>query len=1588
MRQIHVESDSSNHARKFSFYTPKEGYVAFDKGIGYTTDTGRTFTMKKITMSNVNYNFNEVNLTLGFSAAGVQAFDKNNILVYGDFSFEPTILSSSDGGETFTVVYWEPLDPSIFYGITNIVFPRKDNIGYAVCPNHVLKTTDRGLTWSIILLAGNDYYSDVQVAADSNFVVATGRSKTVFGIKNQGASFVNLQPPSTIGFKLNSAYFLSPTTGWVSMTDGDAGLIYKTTDGGDHWTLLNDKTVTPFAFGKMKFFDENTGYALPINYQNRIFKTRNGGVTWEQLPRDNSYGYLGWTHNDLYFYSEKQFWAGGGHGFIELTNNGGGIPLPRAYFKIDTTGLNATGKVQLKNYSQTDYSYKWFLNDTLISTAYELSYNHYLYSNWDSIKLVVSKNGYTDSLVLLQYFNAPTAPPVLTIKDFNPKKGFPEAEITITGTYLSSVTNVYFGNMPAASFKIISDTVIKAMIFPPGDEGNIKLVSPGATVQMPGFTYESRLKITSISPTSGTIGTEVTISGEKFNPVADQNIVFFGGVRAQVVSATANKIVVKAPPGASYERITVETNGLMAQSSYPFLITFDGVRGIDSLTFQDKFDITYQSTFAFQIADIDGDGKPDIISSDSHGDRLVIQRNTSTNDQISFDNKIFLPVSQFNGEEVVNIADFNGDGKLDILTNDTRSQAMLSFFINQSTPGNISFVRKNLWVKSYYAQPHLLSLAVADVNNDGRPDIVGQQSAQMAFLKNISTRDSLAFEWVGPLLQVPDTGGSNIADIDGDGKIDLITNYYDEGRGFMAVYRNISVNDSIMFGPVLKLPVLSYRSGFALADINQDGKLDIVANSPSPDQTGIVISVFKNISTKGTIAFEASTDFNLPATDYSHLAINDIDGDGKTDIVLAHVNPDKPFVSILKNTSAVNTISFDPKVEIWKKPFAWNYYPIVLNDMNLDGKPDIIATNMTPGPNPPHLLSILKNSAGYITIPGCEGESTNVTAKQSGTRYQWQQNSGEGFFDMQDNISFTGTTTDTLRILNVRVSWNKNIYRCIVDGQSGEEYMLHAEDKKTPAVSLAITDSALCAGKTTTLKAIATNGGSSPVFEWTLNGEKISADSSIFTSTTLKNNDKVAVLLRSNAACLSAPTASSDVVTLHINTPSEAPSIKISADTNSICFATEKRISSEVINGGDEPVLQWYVNGVPSGVTNQGFVSYSFHNNDSVQAMLISSAACLLHDSAYSNVIAVKVDTLVTPAVTINATSANVCAGENVTFTAQPASEGTNPHYSWLVNGLNAGTNSNIFNTTTLPKDATVYVVLLSDAKCVTWNTAQSNEISVNVTFPKIPAISIATPPSVICKGQEISLIAQPVDADALVSYQWHVNGQNTGSNANTFVSKSFSNGDTVSVSMNVLASGCRLKDTIVVSNNITLNVKDSGRNTITIDGNINLTQGITTTTIRSYITGPGILAYQWQDSTNNHNWLDIGGQTKSSITYKPFKTGDKLRCILVNSSACSISSSISNTLQFIVTEIDTSAHRVKLYPNPVTSTFTIGDLKPSDEWVALEILSESGVKLLGADLTGKASIKVPVANLPRGTYIARLIRSNQKSITVRFIKI
>ncbi len=1083
LRQIHSNlSIEGNNIKRISFYTPSTGYIASTGNphdwIGYTTDSGRTLTKREITLTNVDYGTYSVNLTFGFMIEGVVAFDANNVLAYGNYGYVPAILKSSNGGLSYQLVYHNPIGPNIFSSLFNLVFPQNNQTGYAVDGYNILKTTNGGTTWTRVY-TGSTFSIGQLDAIDNNTVFAfsddesaTASTGKLIKTTNAGNSWTQLNTPDN---RIYAADFLTPEKGWLNVyLNADSLLIYYTSTGGVTWTKKNMAAVNPIGFHRMHFVDDSTGYGVANLFY--TFKTSDSGRIWEPLPRDNSFNYLNYGHTEIHFANSSQFWSAGAREFIELTTNGGGVPLPRAYFTIDTSGLYQTGTVKLQNYSKASYTHKWYRNNELISTSYHANFQRVPSSTHDSIKLVVSNGVLSDSLTLHQHF----WPPV-SVTSFTPTIGASGAVINISGQNFTNVVSVFFGNVPASTFTVNSAQSISATVAggasgfvkvltansrdslagftfipaptissflpvsatagttitilgtnltgatsviiggvsavfsvnsatqitataPSGPSGSISVTTPGGSAtlsgysslpgintfsptsgtigtilsitgssltgttavtiggvavssftvnnansitaivstgatgpvaitrpegsaSLPGFTWIPAPVITSFTPQSDPVGTNVTITGTGFNNNLTGNTVYFGGARANIVSASSTQITVTVPYSAGYSTISVTANNLSGYSTNMYLTTFSGGGSITQSSFgtaetiQTGFEVLPFSTGA---ADFDLDGKSELIvlklnnPGNTHG--VLIYKNTGTGSAITMGT----PIELAGGNESFATGDVNGDGKTDIILS---GAPYLYTYINTSSAGNLSFAPVIMTSSTLTLQ----RIRLADMDVDGKPDVICSSNGNIYVIRNIS--EPTQVNYAEPVMIFTASFERNFipADLTGDGKPELIMS------GF-GVLRNNSSPGTLNFTLAATLPLYNH-SFISTGDIDGDGKLDVV----SGDRYGSQINVIRNTSSGSNISFATPVSYqasSLPAGS----AIGDLDGDGKPDIA---VSTAENAVTLFKNISVPGSVNL-----LSPKSFVPGTYSgenqVALADFNNDGKSDIAISSENP----------------------------------------------------------------------------------------------------------------------------------------------------------------------------------------------------------------------------------------------------------------------------------------------------------------------------------------------------------------------------------------------------------------------------------------------------------------------------------------------------------------------------------------------------------------------------------------------------------------------------------------------------------------
>ena len=232
--------------------------------------------------------------------------------------------------------------------------------------------------------------------------------------------------------------------------------------------------------------------------------------------------------------------------------------------------------------------------------------------------------------------------------------------------------------------------------------------------------------------------------------------------------------------------------------------------------------------------------------------------------------------------------DLNGDGVPDLV------------FADLSTSGNAVVLLQDATHPGQFAAPLNLatgamtpSVAVGDLNGDGKADVVavdfdsnGNNGQVTIFFQNPASPGTFQQAVNFPAGAQPQA--VRIADVNGDGLPDLIVANRgpgSDGTGTPGV--SVLLQDATHPGTFLAPVTYSTPWGaidVAVADVNGDGKPDLVVASLGPAPTGAVSVLLQSATTPGTFG---------PATSYAgfgqplSVAIADLNGDGHPDIAIA-----------------------------------------------------------------------------------------------------------------------------------------------------------------------------------------------------------------------------------------------------------------------------------------------------------------------------------------------------------------------------------------------------------------------------------------------------------------------------------------------------------------------------------------------------------------------------------------------------------------------------------------------------------------------------------------------------------------------------
>ncbi|HTQ54408.1 MAG TPA: FG-GAP-like repeat-containing protein [Bryobacteraceae bacterium] len=328
---------------------------------------------------------------------------------------------------------------------------------------------------------------------------------------------------------------------------------------------------------------------------------------------------------------------------------------------------------------------------------------------------------------------------------------------------------------------------------------------------------------------------------------------------------------------------------------------------------------------SFPVGDFNGDGNLDILVYDglSNQIRILFGQGDGT-----FSGVPAIPFGAAPHATFLAVADFSGSGKLDAITNDQLTDAIY-YLAGQGDGGFAPPV--DLLLGHTGPTNGVTAAAVGDFNRDGKPDlaVTGLYRDSVLLLLNAGSPQfaaPLAFSSGGP-----NPTGIAAADFDGDGNLDLAlanSGVYSDSVGNLVLFKGDghgNFTQTATFNSLGPAPAV-----VVAADLNGDGRPDLVV-SDAGSSDPITDSGLYVLLNKGNGSFGAPTEY-LQGTLPGSLAIGDLNGDGKPDLIVSNANGigvmfgngDGTLQSPLYTTTAFGAAS------------------IVVSDLNGDGIPDLV----------------------------------------------------------------------------------------------------------------------------------------------------------------------------------------------------------------------------------------------------------------------------------------------------------------------------------------------------------------------------------------------------------------------------------------------------------------------------------------------------------------------------------------------------------------------------------------------------------------------------------------------------------------------
>ena len=415
-------------------------------------------------------------------------------------------------------------------------------------------------------------------------------------------------------------------------------------------------------------------------------------------------------------------------------------------------------------------------------------------------------------------------------------------------------------------------------------------------------------------------------------------------------------------------------------------------------------------------------------------------------------------------------------------------------------------------------------------------------------------------------------------------------------------------------------------------------------------------------------------------------------------------------------------------------PAKWNQYAFYFTSPPGISSVVLRITNNAPGGygNDLALDDISFRSAGpsvNVTINGHSGDTVTMCSDPannlqflgtvencySSTAYQWQESmdNGKQWADIPGAVNavysaFPTTTGNYLYRLAAAQSGNIGNSSCQVVSAPDSIVVLKTTN---PAIVIATDTDHVCVDSLAIFTAVSTDGGTSPLYQWMINGLPAGTSDPVYSSNVLSDGDLITCMMTSDAVCPANSIAASNTISMNVS-PNVISSLNITSSANFICSDSMVTFTAFAFNAGSQPAYQWEINGQPAGADEPVFSSANLNDGDLVSAVMKSNLQCsapLTHSNS------VRMTVYQRPAVTLPPDTV-IAGGSSVQL--NPSANGQILTWQWTpATGLN---DPAMPDPVASPVGNTTYHLLVMTADGCTASAKQTVSVFYDFLMPNV----------------------------------------------------------------------------------------------------------------------------------------------------------------------------------------------------------------------------------------------------------------------------